>query len=218
MKPYVLVFLPAFIAGCSCDDHPSVSAPTGPQGGVNPMRQQATNGDNPAEIWVSLDPQTCTKDVAAPEVEPPIYLSPSVSPPGGRTFAVLVWSFCNPGRNDLPAQAPYKLLVSPDALVRQQVTNDANCRPPRPDDNLGFPSECFPPVPTGDLSLTFQLPALPHCACHSEITFINVPAGQDSTVANFPPTARTTIPAGDFHFTLSAPWDVDVTDQEVILQ
>ena len=45
MKPYVLVFLPAFIAGCSCDDHPSVSAPTGPQGGVS-----LTSGKSPTRI------------------------------------------------------------------------------------------------------------------------------------------------------------------------
>ena len=50
MRPYVLVFLPAFIAGCSCDDHPSVSAPTGPQGGTNPTRQQVTNENPPPEI------------------------------------------------------------------------------------------------------------------------------------------------------------------------
>lgn len=218
MRPYVLVFLPAFIAGCSCDDHPSVSAPTGPQGGTNPTRQQVTNENPPPEIWVSLDKQTCTGDAGVAQVQPPIYVSPVINPVGGRSYAVLIWSFCNASRSDLPAQGQYKLLVSPHDLVEQQVQNDANCRAPRPDGNIGFPSECFPPVPTGDLSLTFQVPALPSCACHGEILFVNVPAGQDNVVANLPPTRRATMPAGDYNFTLSTPWDVHIQDLEVILK
>ena len=187
-------------------------------GGKMPVRQPVTNDNPPPEIWTSLDPSTCTADATAPELEEPVFVSPVINPVGGRTYAVLIWSFCNPGRGDLPAQAPYKLLVSPTTLVNQQFQNDANGRPPRPDDNIGFPQECFPPVPTGDLSLTIQLPALPSCQCHGEIVFINVPAGQDNVVANLPPTQRTTIPPGDYHFTLSAPWDVEVQDVGVILQ
>lgn len=218
MKPLLLALLPAFIAGCSCDDNPSIGAPAGPQGGVTPMRQNATNDNPPIEIWTALDPSTCNADVTSAELKPPIFVSPILNPLGGRSFAVLLWSFCNPGRNVLPAQAPYKLLVSPSNLFNQQTQNDANCRGSRPTGQIGFPTECFPPVPTGDLSLTIALPALPSCTCRGEITFINVPAGQDSVAARLPPTERTTIPAGDYHFTLSAPWDVHVQDVEVVLK
>ncbi len=132
MKLLLLAILPAFIAGCSCGDNPSVSAPHGPQGGVTPMRQEATNDNPPLSIWTSLDPSTCNSDVTSPELKPPIFVSPVINPLGGRSFAVLLWSFCNPGRNALPAQAPYNLLVSPTNLVTQKSQNDANCRGSRP--------------------------------------------------------------------------------------
>jgi hypothetical protein len=223
MKPWVLVFLPVFIAGCSCSDHADASAPTGPQGGLNPSRSTVSNDDPKAEIWNYLDPRTCANDVAAPTLETPMFVVPPVNPIGGRARAALVWSFCNPGRNDLPAQPSYKLLVSLHSQVVAQRQVDANCVPPRPNGNIGFPQECYPPVATGDLSLTISLPALASCQCHSEVAFINVPAGQEGTLVNLPPgssttTHSTTIPSGDYNFTLSAPWDVTIQTQEVTLQ
>ncbi len=208
---------PSFFDGCSCSDNVSVSAPIPPQGGTNPTRDTVTNENPPPSVWTALDPQTCNDDVTAPVVKPPIFVSPIINPVGGRAYAVLVWSFCNPGRNDLPAQPNYRLLISPHDLVVQQSQNDPDCRT-RPPGAAGFPSKCFPPAPGGDLSVDTDLPALPSCKCTGEIAFINVPAGQESTVANRPPTLRTNIPPGNYHFTLSNPWDVSIQDVEVVLR
>ena len=218
----VLAVLPAFFQGCGCGDEDvtvTVITPPGGDGGTTPDSSTVDNDPLGPIIYNGLDPKTCINDVTAPVVEPPIYVKPPIAGAGGgRPLAVLVWSFCNPGRNDLPAQPNYKLLVSPDALVDAQFNADPDCRPPRPNNAVGFVSKCFPPIPGNDQSLPIALPALAHCACHSEIVFINVPPDQEATLTKFPPTQRMTIAPGDYHFTLSSPWDVTIQDQEVILQ
>ncbi len=213
----VAVALPAFFQGCSCSDHVDVKSAGAPKGGTMPST--GTINDDPLGpvIYNGLDPKTCTNDATAPQIEPPIYLAPSVAGTGGRPYVVLVWSFCNPGRNDLSAQPNYQLLVSPDSAVRAQVAADPDCRT-RPRGNDGFPVKCFPPIPGNDRSITIGLPALTSCMCHSEIVFVNVPASQEGAVSTKPPTQRMTVPSGDFHFTLSSPWDVTILDQEVVLQ
>jgi hypothetical protein len=217
-----LSVLPAFFQGCGCGDENvtvTVITPPGGDGGTTPDSSAVDDDPLGPIIYNGLDPKTCINDVSAPQVDPAlIYVKPPIAgDAGSRALAVLVWSFCNPGRNDLPAQANYKLLVSPHNLVVGQVNADPDCRT-RPAGVAGFPSKCFPPIPGNDKSVSIALPALTHCACHSEIVFINVPPEQEATLTKFPPTQRVTIPSGDYHFTLSSPWDVTILDQEVILQ
>jgi len=204
-------------AGCGGSDSVSATATRPPQGGVTPTRVDVTTDSPPVQVWDALDPQTCNNDVTAPIVERPIGVSPAINPVGGRPYAVLVWSFCNPGRNDLNGLAGYRMLVSTRAQVVAQSQADPDCRV-RADDNAGFPQKCFPPVAPSDLSLNIPMPNLPACKCHAEIVLVNVPPGQEGVVVSRPFTQRTTFPSGTFVIALSSPWDITIEDQEVILR
>ena len=148
MRPYVLVFLPAFIAGCSCDDHPSVSAPTGPQGGINPTRQQVTNDNPPPEIWVSLDPSKPAPGTPASAQVQAADLRFAGHQPGWRTQlcgADLVVLQCRPQR---PAGAGAVQATGVAARPGRAAGPERRQLPRRRalTATSGFRPECFPPV------------------------------------------------------------------------
>lgn len=202
MKPLFILGALLVLAGCS-DDPPTPNV--GRVSGGNPIDRPITPEQDGTEIEVYDKDNPCFGGENA------LYVKHNALQIGPRDFTdqtgfLVAWSICNTGAltSSPTAATDYRLMVTKSTELEANIIDDPVACP-----GGGAPFSCFQPA-VAELPRT--VPALPPadgmgCSCHSEIIFVNVPAGQEANVAIVPPTGtfNPVLTSGERYFFYLAP-------------